>query len=147
MTETTGYLGNHPKSHLQHWSNQFWLRPRVTDRSFSEAEKFSKLSNPVLAIFESFFLYPARPVQISCILSVVNAWEVSCPKASFAKKKTSSRWNVFGAQHSLRNRSVLPEATMFNTFNRTINYLNAIFNSSLKCLKITYQFRIQSLCI
>ena len=50
MTETTGYLSNHPKSHLKLWSKQLWLRPRVTDRPFSEAGNFSKPSYPVCSL-------------------------------------------------------------------------------------------------
>ena len=56
MTETTGSLSNHPKSHLQHWSNQLWLTlTRVTDRPFLEARKSFKLSYSVLARFGSLF--------------------------------------------------------------------------------------------
>ena len=57
MTETTGYLGNHPKSHLQPWSNQLRLRPSVTDRPFSEAGQFSNPSYPILARFDSLFYF------------------------------------------------------------------------------------------
>ena len=110
MTETSCYLGNHPKSHLQCWSKQLWPRPRVTDRPFSEAGRFYKPSYPILARFASlffFFLYLACPVQTPCILSVVKTRAIPWPKASFAKKKTCSKPSVFSAQHSLRNRSVL----------------------------------------
>ena len=69
MTETTGYLGNHPNSHLQHWSNQLWLKPTVTDRSFSEAGNFSKSSYPVLVGFDSLF---------SCILLVRSVHHALC---------------------------------------------------------------------
>ena len=41
-------------------------------------------------------------IQKACILSVVDAWAVPCPKASFSKKKTRYKWSVFDAQHSLR---------------------------------------------
>ena len=146
MTETTDYLCNHPKSHLQLWSNQLWLRPRVIDRPFSETRKFQNsltLSWQGLAIvflfffclFVCLFLYPACPlVWTLCILSVVEAWTVSCPKVSFARKKTSSKWSVFSAQHSLGNRLVLPGAIVSHV-NRILSYLNAIFYSPLKCLK------------
>ena len=70
MTVSTGYLGNHPKSHLQHWSNQLWLRLRVTDRPFSEAGSFSKPFYPVLAIFDSLFSY---------ILHVLSRHHAFCP--------------------------------------------------------------------
>ena len=132
MTETTGYLGNHPISHLQCWSNQLWLRPRVTDRPFSEAGNFSKPSYPVLARFDS--LFPCVLLTyflIPCTLSVVEAWAVPSPKVNPAKKKTNSKWNVFGAQHSLGNTWVLPGAIVSH-INRTLSYLNAIFYSSLK---------------
>ena len=69
-------------------------------------------------VSQSFFLYPSCPVQTTCILSMVKAWAVLFPKDSFAKKKTSSKWRVFSAQHSLRNISVLPKAIMFHA-NRT----------------------------
>ena len=95
MTETTDYLGSHPKSYLQCWSNQLWIKPRVTDKPYLEAGKLSKLYYPVLAMFGSpFFWYMACPVWTPCILSVVKAWAVSCLKASFDKKKTSSKWSV-----------------------------------------------------
>ena len=146
MTKTTGYLGNHPKSHWPCWNNQLWLRSRVNNRPFSEAGKIFKTVLPCLVkVWQTFFLYPACPSQIPCILSVVEAWAVPCPKASFAKKNTSSKWSVFGAKHSLGNRLVLPEAIVSHV-NRILNYLNAIFYSSLKCLKITYLCGIRSLC-
>ena len=85
MTETTSYLGNHPKSHLQHWSNQLWLRPRVTDRPFSEAGNFSKPSYPVLARFDSLF---------SCILLVLSGHHAFC------------QWSMHG--QFLAQRPVLP---------------------------------------
>ena len=96
----TDNWGNHPKSHLQHWGNQLWLRPRVSDRPFSEAGNFSKPSYSVLARFGSLFFfflfwYPACLVQTLSSLSVVETWAVLCPKASFAKKKTSSKQSVF----------------------------------------------------
>ena len=69
MTETTGYLGNHPKSHLQCWSNQLWLRPRVTDRPFSDAGNFSEPSYPVLARFGSLF---------PCVLLIQSGYYVLC---------------------------------------------------------------------
>ena len=142
--KTTSYLSNHPKSHLQCWSNQLWLRSRVTDRPFSEAGKFFKTVLPCLGkVWQSFSLCPAYPVQIPCTLSVVEAWAVPCWKANCAKKKTNSKWSVFSAQHSIRNRLVLSEATMSHV-NRTLSYLNAMFHKSLKWLKITYLCRIQS---
>ena len=143
MTETISYLSNHPKSRLQHWrSNQLWLRPSITDRPFSEAGHFSEPSYPVLARFDS--LFPCVLLihfWIPCTLSVVEAWAFLCPKASFTKKKTNSKCSVFLAQHSLRNRSVLPRAIVSHV-NRTLSYLDAIFYSSLKRLKITYLCRI-----
>ena len=109
MTKTTGYLGNHPKSHWPCWNNQLWLRSRVNNRPFSEAGKNFKTVLPCLVkVWKTFFLYPACPSQIPCILSVVEAWAVPCPKASFAKKKTISKWSVFSAQSFLRYRLVLP---------------------------------------
>ena len=141
MRQTTDCLGNHPKSHLQHWSNQLWLSPRGADRLFSVPGKFSQLSQPVLARFDILFsLYPSCPVWILCILSVVKAWAGPYSKASFSKMKTSSKWSIFSAQHSLGNIWLLPGAVAF------IN-LNAIFYISLKLFKITYLCRIQSLCI
>ena len=73
------------------------LRPRVSDRPFSEAGKFERLSCPFLASFVSYFcLHPVCPVWTVCILSVVKARAILCPKASFFKKRTSSKWSVFG---------------------------------------------------
>ena len=77
---------------------------------------------------------------------MVEALSVPGPKASFAKKKTSLKWSVFDAQHSLGNRLVLSEAVMFYV-NQTLSYLNAMFHIFLKWLKIAYLDRIQSLCI
>ena len=57
---------------------------------------------------------------------MIEVWTVPFPKASFAKKKTSSKWSVFSAQHSLGNRLVLPGATVSHV-NRTLSYLNAMF--------------------
>ena len=127
---------------LQCWSSQLWLRHSVTDRPFQRQENFQNhftLSWQNLTVLLIHF-------WILCNLSVVEALSVPCPKASFAKKKTSSKWSVFSAQHSLRKRLVLPGAIMSHV-NRTLSYLNAIFYSSLKWLKITYLCRIQSLCI
>ena len=147
MMGTIGFLSDHPKSHLQRWSNQLWLSPNIADRPFLEAGKFLKTVLPCLGkVWQSFFLCPASSFQIPCILSVVEVWAVPCPKASFAKKKTHSKWSVFGAQHSLGNRLVLSGAVMSHV-NRTLNYLNAMFHRSLKWLKVTYLCRIQSLCI
>ena len=53
MTEITGYISNHPKSYVQFWGNQLLLRPRITDRPFSETGKFSKLSYLIFARFGS----------------------------------------------------------------------------------------------
>ena len=138
MTQTAGYLDNHPKSHLQCWSNQIWLRPRVTDEPFSEAGKFSKTILLCLGkVWQWFFLYFACPVWTLYIFSVVEAWAVLCPKTIFyPKKKTSSKWSFFSAQHSLRNKLVLPGEIMSH-INRTLSYLSAIFYSSLKQLQIT----------
>ena len=139
MTETTGYLGTHTKSHLQCWGNQLWLRPRVTDHFQRQEIFFFQTVLPCLdKVWQSFFLYPSCPVQTMCILSVVETWAVPCPKASFAKKKTSSKWSVFGSQYFLGNRSVLSKEIMSHV-NRVLSYLNTTFHSSLKCL--------QSLCI
>ena len=55
MTETTGYLGNHPKSHLQRWGNQCWLKTRVTDRPLSDTGKFKKPFYLLLARFSGHF--------------------------------------------------------------------------------------------
>lgn len=42
-------------------------------------------------VWQSFCLYPVYPVWTQCILSVVKAGPVLCPKASFVQKKTSSK--------------------------------------------------------
>ena len=113
---------------------------------FGDRKIFKTILPCLGKVWQSFFLYAACPVQKLCILSVVNAWAIPCSKTSFAKKKTSSKWSVFSAQHSLRNRLVLPIAIVSCVY-RTLSYLNAIFYSSLKWLKFTYLCRIQSLCI
>ena len=82
-------------------------------------------------------LHSVYLVWTACILSVVEATAVLCPKASFAKKKASSKWSVFGAQHALDNRSMLSGAIMSH-INRILGYLDAIVYSSLKWLKILY---------
>ena len=131
MTGTNDYLDNHPKSYLQHWSNQLWLGPRETDRPFTEGEIFQNCLTLSWQGLTVFFLVSCMSCLWSCILSVDEVWADPCPKASFAKKKTSSIWSVFGAQFSLGNKSVLPGAIM-SQFIRTLSYLNAIFYSSLK---------------
>ena len=98
------------------WKRQLWLRPDVTDIPFSKARNFSKLSYPVLAGYDS----PVLSIYgYSVTLSVVEAWAFLYPKASSAKKK-GSRWSVFGAQHSLGNRSVLPGAIV-SPYHRTLS--------------------------
>ena len=145
MMETIDYLSNHPKSYLQCLSNRLWLRLSITGRPFSEAGKSSEPSYHVLARFDIdslFFFNPACLVWTSYILPVVD----TCPKVSFAKKKTCSEWSVFGAQHSLRNRLVLSGVIM-SQVNRTLSYLNSIFYRSLKWLKITSLGKVKWLCI
>ena len=148
MTEITGCLSNHPKSHLQCWSNQLWLRPRVTYRPFSEAEKIFRTVSPYLSkVWQSFFLYPACPVQTLWTLLVVKAWGVPCPKASSAKKKTNSKWSVFGAQHFLGNRSVLPGAIVSHQQNPKLFKCHLYFNAHLWRGWRLPICRIQFLCI
>ena len=143
ITETTGYLGNYLKSHLQCWSNQLWLMPKLANRQFLETVKFSELSYPFLARFDRSFssILLQCPVQTLCILSVVKARAVPFPKTNFTKKKTNSKWSVFVAQHSLRNRPVLP-GIITSHVNKTLSYLNAMFYCSFNWLKVTYICRI-----
>ena len=145
MTETTNYLGNHPKIHLQLSGTQLRLRPRVPDRPFSEAGKFEKPSYPVLARFGSLF---------ACIVFVQSGYHTFCqwsgqelffaqkpvwPRRKQASSRVSSVSNVLsGLDQCCQDMSHV---------NRILSYLNVIFYSSLKCLKITYLCGIQSLCI
>ena len=55
-------------------------------------------------------------------LSVAETKAVLCPKASFTKKKTSSKWRVFGDQQCLWSRWVLPGAIVSHII-RILSYL------------------------
>ena len=59
------------------------------------------------------------PFPETVYLSVVEVWAVPCPEVGFAKKKISSKWNVFGAEESLGNRSVLP-GVIVSHYHRTL---------------------------
>ena len=143
----TVYLGNHPMSHLQRKSNQLWLRPRVTDRSFS-GKNFKTILPCLGKIWQSFFLYPACPVQTACILSVVERHgQFFAQKSILSRRKLAasgvcSMPNIFLGI----NRSVLPGAIVSHV-NRTLSYLNAIFYSFLKRLKIVYLCGIVISCL
>ena len=149
MTETTGYLGNHKVAKLSFATLEQPTLAKAQNnwKTIFRGRKVFKTHLPCLGkIGQFFFLYPACPVWLSCILSVVDAWAVPCPKVSYAKKKTRSKQSVFSTQHSLGNRSVLPAAIVPH-INRILSYLDAIFYSSLKWLKMTYLSGMQSLCI
>ena len=51
-------LGNHPKSHLQHWGNQLRL---LTDH-FQRQENLKIISSCLVKVWLPFSLYPACPV-------------------------------------------------------------------------------------
>ena len=147
MTETSCYLGNHPKSHLECWSKQPWSRPRVMERPFSEAGRFYKPSYPILARFDSLF----------CILLVQPRPHAFCqwsrqgqfldqrpvlPRRKQAPSGVSSALNILsGIDQCYKEQSIVSH------INRTLSYLNAMFYSSLRYLKITHLWRIHSLCI
>ena len=60
MEETTEYLGNHPKSRMQCWVNQLWLRLDVTDMPFFKGKKPFRTLSPCLGKIRQSCFYPFR---------------------------------------------------------------------------------------
>ena len=85
LTETAGYLDSHPTSLCSLGATNFGYRPGISDRPFTEARTFKRLSHPYLAKFSRFFL-------VSCLFELDSWLSVS------SQRKGSS----------LPNRTVLP---------------------------------------
>ena len=146
MTETIGYLSNHPKSHLQHRINQLWLRPRVNDRPFLEAGKFSKLSQLVLARFGSLFF---------CILLVQSRHHVFCQQLR-NEQVFAQRPVLLGSKQApmkclqcptFYQEQISGARSNCVSCQQSCKLFKCHISQFLKLLKSTYLCLMQSLCI
>lgn len=132
MTETTGYLDRHSKSHCNIGVTNFDGRPRIADRSISEAEKFEKLQQILFLEFCLSSLYSMHTVSSRGNGSLLPKRPVMSKR--HAPYEVSSGPNILSGGDQCCQEHLCP------TINGILNYwsLNVIFCSSLKCFKVIY---------
>lgn len=126
MTQGVGYLYQCFSVMLAHPTLAISLEYLIiseNDKLFSEAGKLERLSYYVLAMFSScFFLYPVCSDWTVCLQSAIEARAVFfLHNRSILAGGKWYIWNVFGANHTLRSRLVLPKAVVPHV-NRILSY-------------------------
>ena len=140
MIETAGWLDSHPRFLCNGETTNFGYRPRISDRPFSEAGIFERLSYSVITRFSSCLpSYPACPDWTTRLLLAVEARAIHCTIVQFYQEENKLHMECLWCpsfSQKLVSDARSSHVSCQQDF-KLLKHLNVIFCRSSKCLKIT----------